>query len=505
MGLTTSPRVFTKVMKPVFASLRAKGHISSAYIDDSCLQGSTFTECQTNVSDTVELMDSLGLTVHPTKSVLIPCKQITFLGFILCSETMSIRLTSDRQEELISLSYSVLSKKSVTIRLFAKLKGKMVAAEPGVEAAPLFYKPLEKIKDKCIKIAKGDFDNYMKIPSSVRSIISWWISHLPTSKKQVSHGQPEYIIYSDASKKGYGAINKTTNTSTNGQWSLAEQNLHINILELKACQLALTSLCKDTNQCHIRIFMDNSTSCAYINKFGGKTDELNNLARDIWLWCIDKNIFVSAAHVAGSENNEADTLSRKFNDDLEWTLKENIFRKIRDQYPNMSVDLFASRLNHKLEKYVSYSPEANSYATDAFTLHWVHELYYIFSPFSLIPKILQKLEEEQSEAVMVCPIWPTQVWWASLTKLICGQCFLLPNPQNILYLPHKPDRIHPLKKMRLGVFRLSGNRSKAREYQQKQSTSYYSHGVIPPKHSTTHILKNGLHFVGSASIPFDHL
>ena len=45
MGLASSPRVFTKALKPVFASLRAKGFITTAYIDDSCLQGSTFDEC----------------------------------------------------------------------------------------------------------------------------------------------------------------------------------------------------------------------------------------------------------------------------------------------------------------------------------------------------------------------------------------------------------------------------------------------------------------------------
>ena len=101
MGLTTSPRVFTKIMKPVFAHLRARGFRSSAYIDDSCLQGTSRSECQNNLDATVELMDSLGVTVHPKKSVLIPRKQITFLGFILCSETMSVRLTTERMEELL--------------------------------------------------------------------------------------------------------------------------------------------------------------------------------------------------------------------------------------------------------------------------------------------------------------------------------------------------------------------------------------------------------------------
>ena len=83
MGLTHSPRVFTKILKPVFAKLRAKGHISSAYIDDSCLQGATYQLCKKNITDTVKLMDSLGLTVQPEKSVFKPTQQIIFLGFLL--------------------------------------------------------------------------------------------------------------------------------------------------------------------------------------------------------------------------------------------------------------------------------------------------------------------------------------------------------------------------------------------------------------------------------------
>ena len=69
MGLTHSPRVFTKTLELVFAHLRAKGHISSAYIDDSCLQGSIYVRCRQNIHDTIQLMDSLGLTVHLGKSV----------------------------------------------------------------------------------------------------------------------------------------------------------------------------------------------------------------------------------------------------------------------------------------------------------------------------------------------------------------------------------------------------------------------------------------------------
>jgi hypothetical protein len=64
--------------------------------------------------------------------------------------------------------------------------------------------------------------------------------------------------------------------------------------------------------------MDNTVAVTYINKMGGKIKTLNNLTRQIWHWCIVKNTWISACHVAGVENKEADFLSRDKNSDMEW-------------------------------------------------------------------------------------------------------------------------------------------------------------------------------------------
>ena len=133
MGFKHSPRVFTKMLKPIFATLRAKGHVSSAYIDDSCLQGSTYQLCKQNIEETVKLMDSLGLTVKPEKSVFEPTQQIIFLGFILCSVTMTVRLPPERRQEIVDLCKNLLQLKRVEIRKFSQLIGKLVATQQGVE------------------------------------------------------------------------------------------------------------------------------------------------------------------------------------------------------------------------------------------------------------------------------------------------------------------------------------------------------------------------------------
>jgi hypothetical protein len=503
MGLGSSPRVFSKVLKPVYANLRTKGHISTAYIDDSCLQGNTKEQCLKNVFDTMAIFDSLGLTINIEKSVLEPCQKIIFLGFILCSVTMTIRLTETRRDEIRVLCQQLLSKRRTNIRHFAKLIGKLVAAIPGVEYAPLYIKPLERIKEQELKNHRGNYNSFMTIPNSQIPILNWWVDNVSHAYKKISHGTPTIVLYSDASKHGWGGFNKTTGNKTGGLWSSAETELHINVLELKAAELTVKAFCKEHTNTHIHIFMDNTSSVAYLNNFGGRISELHEIARNLWLWCIERKLHISVAHVPGIENTNADELSRCKNDDTEWSLRKSIFNKIFKLHPTMDTDLFASRLNKQLPQYVSRFPDHGAYKIDAFTFPWENKLYYMYPPFSLLPRVLQKIAQDAAEAVLVCPIWPTQPWWPSLVPMICAECYLLPQSQEILILTHKPEQVHPLQKMRLAVFRLSGRSSKAMEFQSQQETLFFSLGEAVPKNNMTFILENGLLTAKNQLIPLN--
>ena len=52
-------------------------------------------------------------------------------------------------------------------------------------------------------------------------------------------------------------------------------------------------------------------------------------------------------------NVKADELLRGLNDNLKWALDMDIFQEIVDRFGKPDIDLFASRLIHKLEKYIS--------------------------------------------------------------------------------------------------------------------------------------------------------
>ena len=99
---------------------------------------------------------------------------------------------------------------------------------------------------------------------------------------------------------------------------------------------------------------------------------------------MEHNLHVSVAHIPGVDNIiMAVKKYRGFSDRTEWQLKLILFNKIFNIFGTPHIDLFASRLNTQLQKYVSWHPEANYRAIDAFSIVWDFNLCYVFPPFSL--------------------------------------------------------------------------------------------------------------------------
>ena len=71
-GFAPAVREFTKVKSPTFKHLRSKEHLSVEYLDDSLLIEETARIYLNNVTDTVNLLRSLGFTIHPDESFFVP-------------------------------------------------------------------------------------------------------------------------------------------------------------------------------------------------------------------------------------------------------------------------------------------------------------------------------------------------------------------------------------------------------------------------------------------------
>ncbi|XP_068739614.1 uncharacterized protein [Montipora capricornis] len=183
-GLACAPRLFTKILKPIYAHLHSVGHVSMGHIDDSFLVGYTRSACELNIQHTVECFDSLGFVIHPEKSVLIPIQELEFLGFLLNSISMTIRLPPSKAAHVKSACENLLSETKVTIRELAHVIGLLVSSLPGVQFGRLHYRQLEKDKSRALQLCKGNYDGPVTLSNDSRSELEWWLDNpLPSEDR----------------------------------------------------------------------------------------------------------------------------------------------------------------------------------------------------------------------------------------------------------------------------------------------------------------------------------
>ena len=283
------------------------------------------------------------------------------------------------------------------------------------------------------------------------------------SKAIVSSG-PDLIISSDASKRGWGAA--LGSQRIQGQWTVEERGLHINVLGLKGGLFALRTLAQDLRKVHVHLKMDNRTAVSYIQKMGGtRSAQMLPITREIWQFCLDREIFLSAEYLPGSLNCEADWQSRNFHDSSDWRLKVSVFKSLSQTLGPFSLDLFASRHNAQLQKYVSWRPDPFSVGVDAFQLTWREEGLYLFPPFAMIPRCLLKIQQEKATVTLIAPLWQPQPWYPMLLSLLVQRPILLPPYKDLLTSPSQEN--HPLseqKRFRLAAWKLSGDTILTREF-----------------------------------------
>ena len=192
-------------------------------------------------------------------------------------------------------------------------------------------------------------------------------------------------------------------------------------------------------------------------------------------------------------NSTADGESRTLQSSGEWMLERSICHRVMQALGPCSVDLFATRLNNQLERYVSWRPDPFAIATDTFTIPWQEEVGYAFPPFALIGRCLQKVRQEGCVLVLVTPVWDTQPWYPILLDLPVGYPLLLPLHNRLLVDPF--NSVHPLvaqRQLRLAAWKLSGNPTLQREFQSKLQNSSNLDGAQVPIKLISQVGSSGL-------------
>ena len=481
-GLSSIPRVFTKLLKPIFAWFRQQGIRCSYYIDDSLNMNPIESLCAENASLMADCISALGYDINEEKSVFVPTQRIKYFGFIIDSVLFMVFLPEEKVQKIKNMANFLFSEKIVVVRDLASFIGLVINAFHAVLESPLHYRPLERDKIRGL----GEFMNFnQKVSLSPESLqeLSWWIENIERKNgKSIRQQKSIVLIQTDASLQGWGAYHKNNKNSIGGRWSLAESNNHINYLELLAIFYALQAFCYDQVSIHISIQSDSSSAVSYITRMGGMTSKkMDLLATKIWQWCIERDLYISASHISSTENFKADFSSRHFSDSTEWMVKKDIFLRICDQCFIPDIDLFASRLNYRLERFVSWFPEPGAFKYDAFSFCWNEFQPYIFPPFNLISSILNKITQDRvKRAILVIPHWVSQPWFPLILSMIISFPIRLPRHRDLLTLPHNSE-LHPLRnKMSLVAVTVSGVRLQQEKFQEVLSKLYanYHRGFL---------------------------
>lgn len=107
-------------------------------------------------------------------------------------------------------------------------------------------------------------------------------------------------------------------------------------------------------------------------------------------------------------------------------------RGICQRWFTPEVDLFASNRNNKVLNYVSWEPDPQAQFIDAFTVDWrMFKSIYLFPPFRLLGRGLQKLQLEQVPVIIVAPQWWGQTWASTLHQMAGDIWYISPMEGNL--------------------------------------------------------------------------
>ena len=139
---------------------------------------------------------------------------------------------------------------------------------------------------------------------------------------------------------------------------------------MKAIFLSLTRAVHKVKNTTELVSTDNTTVVAYIRHQGGtRSTDLSEEVWNILNMCLAHNIQLLVKHIPGRFNTLADRMSRMDKPiATEWSLNQEIANKIFQIMDFPSIDLFATRLNHRLPLYVSPIPDRKALSIDAIAM-----------------------------------------------------------------------------------------------------------------------------------------
>ncbi len=222
---------------------------------------------------------------------------------------------------------------------------------------------------------------------------------------------------------------------------------------------------------HVLVQMDSTTVMHYLHRAGGtRSRNLDWKVRDIFLWCLSLRITLSAVHISGQDNVEADRLSRfrienprRLERSTKWSLDRRVTNQFFDIWDLLTVDLFTTQLNNKVEALFSRLPDHLSLHGNSLQADWSKGLLYMYPPRAPPIPCSSQGDKGRGSGLAILPWWPRRGWFPLVLQLLVDLSVMLPELAGLLLDPNGTE--HPnLGELRLTAWRLSGDLSAAEAF-----------------------------------------
>ena len=159
------------------------------------------------------MLTNLGFIINVPKSIMTPTQDIEYLGLLVNSKTLQLRLPGEKLHHIRVELNQILQKLHVTAQQLAQIIGKLNAASQAVLPAPLFYWSLQGDLQRALKNSNQNYNAVLSLSLPAQEELSWWQEKLAHwNSEALLHQQETIVIKSYASLQGQGAVCNGTRT-----------------------------------------------------------------------------------------------------------------------------------------------------------------------------------------------------------------------------------------------------------------------------------------------------
>ena len=339
-GLSSAPRKFTRLTLPIVTFCRAKGVRVVVYLDDFLVLGRSRSELRRHTDFVLHTLKEAGFQTNLKKCHLDPRQEFEYLGLLWNTRVLRVFLPEDKRAGFKQLGRNLLENHSLV--LAQRFLGKAIFAWRAVSLGRLHLRPFQMSVISALRSGKLLMDR------DAESTVRWW-TQSPTEGLSLKAHSADLSMTTDASTVRWGAT--LDHRSASGVWSRKEMGLHINHLELLAVLRAVQSFILTLRNRAVTVHLDNVTAAVYLMKEGGtRSRALNELTKEILLYCKRHKVMIASAYLPGVANLGADALSSG-TESREWFLDPAVARRVFRRLGEPEVDLFASNCPAQVERY----------------------------------------------------------------------------------------------------------------------------------------------------------